>query len=104
MTSDDNVQYVTVEAFNATTEKMNQHLASIDGTLKEIRAEILVLDRKLEINAVKIEGLQYFMGIGFTIMAAVITLMGFVIALAPMFREMYRDSKREKEKSEPVRP
>ncbi len=96
MTSQDNARYITVEMFNNGIAEIK---AEIHKNTEEIRAEIRTLDKRVEINSVKIDELHYFMGIGFAIMAVVVVFVGFVITLAPMFREMYRDAK--KAKSEP---
>ena len=95
MTSKDNAQYVTVEMFNDGMAAVNQRLDKIDQTLTEMRSEIRAIDRRTEINTVKIDELHYFMGIGFTVIAIVVGIVGFVLTLAPMFREMYRDRKQD---------
>ena len=99
MTSQDNSRYVTVEMFNDSMTRIERRFDAIDKTLTELKTEIRTLDKRVEINSVKIDELHYFMGIGFAIMAVVVAFVGFVITLAPMFREMYRDAK--KAKSEP---
>ncbi len=93
MTSQDNSRYVTVEMFRAGIEE-------IKSEIRELRTEVRAIDRRAEINTVKIDELHYFMGIGFAIIAVVATLVGFVIALGPLFREMYKDKKQEKSESE----
>ncbi len=96
MTSQDNTRYVTVEMFNDGMASISRRLDTIDQTLTEMRAEIRAIDRRVEINTVKIDELHYFMGIGFAVIAIVVAFVGFVIALAPTFREMYRDRKQAK--------
>ena len=103
MTSQDNARYITVEVFNDGMAKINSRLDAIDATLTamnaeitEIKTEIRALDKRVEVNSVKVDELHYFMGIGFTVMAIVVGLVGFVLTLAPMFREMYQDHRREK--------
>lgn len=96
MTSQDNARYVTVEVFNDGMAKINSRLDAIDATLREMKTEIRALDKRVEVNSVKVDELHYFMGIGFTVIAIVVGLLGFVLTLAPMFREMYRDRRREK--------
>ena len=93
MTSQDNARYVTVEMFNKGIAEIK---AEINKNTEVIRAEIRAIDKRVEINSVKIDELHYFMGIGFAIMAVVVAFVGFVITLAPMFREMYRDAKKAK--------
>lgn len=96
MTSNDNPRYVTVEMFNDSMTRIERRFDAIDKTLNELKTEIRTIDRRSEINSVKIDELHYFMGIGFAIMAVVVTFVGFVITLAPTFREMYRDAKKAK--------
>ena len=96
MTSQDNERYVTVEVFNDGMAKINSRLDTIDATLTAMQAEIRTFDKRVEVNSVKVDELHYFMGIGFTVMAIVVGLVGFLMTLAPMFREMYKDHKREK--------
>lgn len=96
MTSNDNPRYVTVEMFNDSMTRIERRFDAIDKTLNELKTEIRTLDKRVEINSVKIDELHYFMGIGFAIMAVVVTFVGFVITLAPTFREMYRDAKKAK--------
>ena len=96
MTSQDNARYITVEVFNDGMAKINSRLDTIDATLTAMQAEIRTFDKRVEVNSVKVDELHYFMGIGFTVMAIVVGLVGFVLTLAPMFREMYQDHRREK--------
>ena len=96
MTSQDNSQYVTVEMFNDGIARIERRLDKIDQTLTGIQAEIRAMDRRVEINTVKIDELHYFMGIGFTVIAIVVGIVGFVLTLAPMFRDMYHDRKQAK--------
>ena len=96
MTSQDNERYVTVEVFNDGMAKINSRLDTIDATLTAMQAEIRTFDKRVEVNSVKVDELHYFMGIGFTVMAIVVGLVGFLMTLAPMFREMYQDHRREK--------
>ena len=96
MTSQDNSQYVTVEMFNDGIARIERRLDKIDQTLTGIQAEIRAMDRRVEINTVKIDELHYFMGIGFTVIAIVVGIVGFVLTLAPMFRDIYHDRKQAK--------
>ena len=96
MTSQDNSQYVTVEMFNDGIARIERRLDKIDQTLAGTQTEIRAMDRRVEINTVKIDELHYFMGIGFTVIAIVVGIVGFVLTLAPMFRDMYHDRKQAK--------
>ncbi len=86
MTSNDKQQFVTVDIFNDAINKINVRFDNIDKTMNEIHYE-------LRYNARDTEHLQTSVYWGFAIIAAVIALVGFVITLAPMFRDMYRDAK-----------
>ncbi len=97
MTTSDNISYVTVETLNQRFTNIDNTLNEIRSDIREMKAEIKMLDRKTEINSVKIDELHYFMGIGFAVIAIVVALVGFVITLAPMFREMYKDAKRARD-------
>ena len=103
MTSQDNERYVTVEVFNDGMAKINSRLDTIDATLTAMQAEIRTFDKRVEVNSVKVDELHYFMGIGFTVMAIVVGLVGFLMTLAPMFREMYQDHRREKNAQHVIR-
>lgn len=99
MTSNDNVQYVTVEAFNAATEKTNQHLASIDKKLAEIDISLTKLDRTMteiryEMGYFKYDTdhLQTSIYWGFAIIAIVIAIVGLVIARAPTNKQEKQDT------------
>lgn len=97
MTSSDNQQYVTVEMFNAGIESLRAEIRRGNEQMREIRAEVQALDRKVELNAHDIEHVQTSIYWGFAIMALVISLVGFVVTLAPMFKEMYKESRKSAE-------
>ena len=89
-----------VEIFRSGLEDLKFY---IDGrilqTETELRAEIRTVNENVLVNSARIESQRDFMSIGFTIMAVVIALVGFVITLAPMFREMYRDARQARRES-----
>lgn len=68
--------------------------SEVDRQIHEVRTELRKVNENVLVNTAKIESQGDFMGIGFTIMAVVIALMSFVVTLAPMFREMYKDAKK----------
>ena len=110
MTSQDNSRYVTVEMFNdgiARIERrfdaleqrfdaLERRMDKMEQTMTEMRAEVRAIDRRAEINTVKIDELHHFMGTGFTVIAIVVGIVGFMLTLAPMLREMYLDRKQAK--------
>ena len=85
-----------VEIFRSGLEDLKYY---IDGRISEVKAEIRTVNENVLVNSARIESQRDFMSIGFTIMAVVIALVGFVITLAPMFREMYRDARQAKRES-----
>lgn len=89
MTSQDNERYVTVEMFNKGIAELK---AEIRNNYEELRAEIRAIEKRVDINTAKIDGLQFYIGNWFTVMAIV----GFMLTLAPMFRDMYKDRKQMK--------
>ena len=71
---------------------MTTRMGNMDGRLSEIGYEVKMQTRDTN-------HLQTSVYWGFAIMAVVIALVGFVITLAPMFREMYRDARQAKRES-----
>ncbi|MBQ2616178.1 MAG: hypothetical protein IJG51_08185 [Synergistaceae bacterium] len=65
----------------------------IDSGLAEVKTEIRV-------NATKIDAVKDSLNWDFTTLTIVITLVGFVITLAPMFRDMFREKRKEKSDDE----
>ena len=76
----ENKEYITVEMFN--------------NGIRDLKAEIQAIDKNVLINTTKIDMLQHSQNVWFMVIAVVVALIGFVITLAPMFREMYRDSRK----------
>ena len=72
---------------------IDTRISDVNKQLTEIRTEIRTVNENVLVNSAKIEAQRDFISIGFTIMAVVIALIGFVVTLAPMFREIYRDAK-----------
>ena len=73
-------------------DEMNTRIGSVESRLSEIGYEVRMQSRDTN-------HLQTSVYWGFAIMAVVIALVGFVITLAPMFREMYRDARQAKRES-----
>lgn len=91
MTSQDNAVYVTVEMFNDGVARIERRLDKVDQTLTEMRAEIREIDRRAEINTVKIDELHYFMGIGFAIIAIVVAFVGYMMSGSSSRKDMKQD-------------
>lgn len=89
-----------VEIFRSGIEDLKYYIdgrfSEVDRQFQEVRAELRTVHENVLVNTAKIDAQRDFMGIGFTIMAVVIALIGFIVTLAPMFREMYKDAKRGK--------
>ena len=107
MTSSDNQQYVTVEMFNNGIESLRaeirQNNEQVRTEIKQLRAEIQVLDKNLAVNSAKIDMLQHYQNLGFTIMGGVIAFVGIVAAIAPIFREIYRESRKSSKHEQEIR-
>ena len=68
----------------------------VNGQLDEMRAEMRTVNENVLLNSAKIDAYRDFMSVGFTINTVIIGFFGFLVTVAPMLREMYRDRKREK--------
>ena len=68
----------------------------IDGRLIETEKRLDVLEHKIEMNATKIDMLQHFQTIGFTVIGAVIGFSVLILGVAPAIVDMFRDKRREK--------
>lgn len=82
----DDLKYYIDTRFSESEKRTNAQFV-------ELRAEIRTVQDNVLVNSAKIDAQRDFMSIGFTIMAVVIALIGFVITLAPMFRDIYKDAK-----------
>ena len=111
MTSSDNQQYVTVEMFNNGIADLKESLkVYIDGRLVQVekkiddlKAEVIVLERNVAVNSARIEDLHHSQSLGFTILGAVIVFVGIVAAIAPIFREIYRESRKSSKHEQEIR-
>ena len=72
-------------------------ISDVNKQLREIKAEIRTINESVLVNSAKIDAQRDFMSIGFTIMTVVIALVGFIVTLAPMFRDIYKDAKMARE-------
>lgn len=71
-----------------------------DAKMDEVKAEIRLLERKIELNATKIDMLQHSQTIGFTVMGIVIGLAAMILTLAPTFLELFRNKRSENREDE----
>ena len=68
----------------------------IDGRLIETEKRLDVIEHKIEMNATKIDMLQHFQTIRFTVIGAVIGFAVLILGVAPAIVDMFRDKRREK--------
>ncbi len=104
MTSDDRVIIELINSrFDASEKNNAERFEMINGQLVQLRkdvdglkAEIVEIKHDIQLNAHDIAHLQTSVYWGFAIMALVVAIVGYMVTLAPMFREMYRDKKQER--------
>ena len=89
-----------VEIFRSDLEDLkyyiDRRMSEVNKRFDEMRAEIRTLNENVLVNSTKVDAYRDFMSIGFTIMTVIIGFFGFLVTIALMLREMYRDRKREK--------
>lgn len=103
MTSND-INVLTVSEFRSGIDglkvyvdgRLLEHEKRLDARLGELKTEIHVLDRKIELNATKIDMLQHFQTIGFTVMGAVIGFAVVIVSIAPAMLEVFKARRNEK--------
>lgn len=81
------------EKVNARLDKIEMRLDTIDRRLDNIDKTLTTIGYELKYNAVDTAHLQTSVYGGFAVIAVVVALVGFVITLAPMFRDMYKDKR-----------
>ena len=105
MTSNDNQQYITVEIYNAGNDRLERQIIKLsekqDAFSREIKSEFQTVKAEIQavrenslINGAKIDAYRDFTGIWFTVITVIIGLVGLV---APLLRDIYKDSRRAKE-------
>ena len=105
MTSNDNQQYITVEIYNAGNDKLERRIIQLGEKLEAfsrevksefqtVRAEIQTAKENTIVNGAKIDAYRDFTGIWFTVITVIIGIVGLV---APLLRDIYKDSRRAKE-------
>lgn len=75
-----------ISEVNSRLDDMNTRMKNVESRLSEISYQVGIQSRDTN-------HLQTSVYWGFAIMAVVIALVGFVITLAPMFRDIYKDAK-----------
>ena len=73
-------EYITVDMFNR--------------AITDLKQEIRVMNDNILVNKTKIDMIEHSQGIWFMVLTLVVGLMGFLTTLAPMFREMYKDARK----------
>ena len=102
--SSKDVQVLTAEQFSTGLDGLKVYIdgrlleteKKIDARLVELQAEIQVLDRKIELNATRIDMLQHFQSIGFTVLGAIVGFAALVLTLAPTILELFREKRRNR--------
>ena len=94
MTSNDN--FVTVEVFNSRIGQLETQIIRLgerqENSFRELKQEIHDINYNVLMNTQRINDMHNFIGWGFAILAIVVAFVGFIITLAPMFREMYQNA------------
>ena len=100
MTSNDNRQFVTVEMFNSGINRLETQILRLseqqEQTRKEIHSETSAVRDIALVNSAKIDAYKDFTSLWFAGIAILVALIGFIGTLAPMFRDMYKESKQER--------
>ena len=110
MISNDKQEVLTVEDFHNGLDGLKVYIDGrlletekmLDARVVELKAEILVLDRKIELNATRIDMLQHFQSIGFTVLGAIVGFAALVLTLAPTILELFRE-KRSRKRDDEIR-
>ena len=110
MISNDKQENLTVEGFHNGLDSLKVYIDGrlletekrLDDRVVELKAEIQVLDRKIELNATRIDMLQHFQSIGFTVLGAIVGFAALVLTLAPTILELFRE-KRSKKSDDEIR-
>lgn len=93
MTSND--RYVTGEMFDTRTGQLEAQIKQLgerqESSFRELKQEIQAVNYNVLMNAQRINDMHSFIGWGFAIIAIVVAFVAFMLTLAPMFRDMYRD-------------
>ena len=100
MTSSDNSIYI--KTLNARIDGIDKRLITIDRRLDSIDKTLTAVGYELRFSALDTAHLQTSVYWGFAIIAIVIALVGFVFALAPLLRDIYRDNRNQYPSEEKV--
>ena len=100
MTSNDNKQFITVEVYRAETgairTEINSGFNDMRKEFKEIHTEITAVRDIALVNSAKIEAYRDFTSIWFTVLAVIVAVVGIMVTLAPMFREIHKDAQQKR--------
>lgn len=76
----------------------------IDGKIAELKTELKdemkSLEHKIELNATKIDMLQHYQTLGFTLMVAIIGFAAMIVSIGPSLMEIFREKRKEKRDDE----
>ena len=96
MTSNDSQQFVTVEMFNSAHDIIQKRFDIIDGKFISLDKTLTVIGYELRFNARDNEHVQTSVYWGFAILGVLIAFFGMLATLAPLLREIYKDSRQAK--------
>ena len=72
----------------------------LESKAGELKSEMIILEHKIELNATKIDMLQHYQTLGFTLMGAIIGLAAIILTAGPSFMEIFKERRREKRDDE----
>ena len=76
---------------------VENRITGVESRLTEATSEIKT---EVRVNAVKIDAVKDSINWNFATLVIVVAIVGFTIALAPMFREMFKEKRRERNDDE----
>ena len=97
MASNDAITKTDIESLKV---YIDGRIAGIESRIAGVEQAVGEVKTELYINAVKLETVKHNVNWNFAILALVVAIVGFTITLAPMFREIFRDKRREKREDE----
>ena len=73
---------------------LDERLTKLESKIDGLKQEIQAIDKSTGINAAKIEMLQHSQNVWFVVLTVVIGFVGFLVSFAPMFKEIYKDARK----------
>ena len=74
--------------------------SELESKARDLKSEMIILEHKIELNATKIDMLQHYQTLGFTLMGAIIGLAAIILNVRPSFMEFFREKRKEKRDDE----